>query len=825
MTAHPDERAYRQRVDLALDTANIGTWEWDPAADRVIWSENFERVHGFERGAFGNSLAVYSANIHPDDRERVIAALRACAAGGPAYRVEYRLMAPGGVIHHVEASGCRVADPPRPDRLIGVCRDVSDRVHLLERERAARRDAETNELHYRTLAGTIPQQVWTATPDGALDFVNQRAVEYFGRPSAEVVGAGWQSVVHPDDLPEVVERWQRSLATGDEYEVEFRLRRHDGLYRWHLGRAIPVRDAAGTVLRWLGTNTDIDETKGMLSLMSTQVDVAHLLINARSLDEVAEAVLETVCVNLGWTCAQLWVADRDAGVLQRTAGWCGSDCSLEELATFDRMPRGHGLPGRIWESASPAWIEDVRIDANFPRAELLRGLGLRSGFGFPLIVGGEVSAVLELFSREVRPPDPNTVTMTATFGSQIGQFIQRIRAENDLSDALDRLRRLQGVTDVALSHLSLSELLDNVLPKIRDTVTCDMVVVWLLDEEHNELYPASMSGGFVPLRPDMRVKVGEGLGGLAAMERKTRTVRQATSQAFIHPEIRARGLESLLAVPLLCRERLLGVVVVGARADIAFAPDEIEFVELVAQRLANAIDNASRYEDARQSIRMKDRFISIASHELKTPMTGILGWTSFLRTETDPALRDEALESIEQSARAQARLIDDLLDSARIREGKIVLRRERCDLAAILATAIRTMTPAAEERGVVLEGTVPGHAVPMQGDASRLQQVMLNLLSNAIKFTPPGKHVRASTIVSDSMATITVEDEGAGIEPDFLPRIFNAFEQEERARSAGGLGLGLHIVSTIVAMHGGTLTAHSDGPGRGASFTVRLPVG
>jgi len=736
-----DEQAYRQRVDLALDTAHIGTWEWDPEADRVTWSENFERVHGFERGAFGTSLAAYSSNIHTDDRERVIASLRACAAGGPAYRVEYRLLAPGGFLHHVEASGCRVADPPHADRLIGVCRDVSDRVDLLERERGARRDAETSELHYRTLAAAIPQQVWTATPDGALDFVNQRAVEYFGRPAADVIGDGWQAVIHPADLPGVIARWQHALAAGEEYEVEFRLRSHDGQYRWHLGRAIPVRDAAGTVLRWLGTNTDIDETKRMLTLMSAQIEVAHLLINARSLEQVAEALLETVCRNLGWTCAQLWVADHVAGVLNRTAGWCGTDCNLDELATFDRLERGIGLPGRIWDTASPAWIEDVRVDPNFPRAGLLRRLGLRSALGFPLIVGGTVSAVLELFSRDQRPPDQTVVNMIATFGSQIGQFILRIHAENQLSDALDRLKRLQGVTDVALSHLSLSELLDNLLPKIRDTVACDVVVVWLLDEARDELYPASMFGSAFPLRPDTRIKIGESLGGLAALERKTKTVRNATSQEFISPPMRALGIESLAAVPLICRERLLGVLVVGARADIAFAPDEIGFVELVAQRLANAIDNASRYEDARESIRMKDRFLSIASHELKTPMTGILGWTTFLRGETDPALRDEALESIEQSARAQARLIEDLLDSARIRAGKIVLRHEVCDLSAIVDAAVRTMTATAEERGVIVEAGRPD-GVALYGDASRLQQVVMNLLGNAIKFTPAGKRVR-----------------------------------------------------------------------------------
>jgi PAS domain S-box-containing protein len=820
----PTPAASKERVELALDTGSIGTWEWDPVADQVIWSENFERVHGFPRGAFGGSLATYAANIHPQDRPGVVEALQACASGGPDYRVEYRLVTPDGAVHHVEASGRRIQVPSGGERLIGVCRDVSERVALLERERAARSHAERSELHYRTLAAAIPQQVWTATPDGALDFVNQRAVEYFGRRAEDIIGAGWQAVVHPDDLAGVVERWTRSLNSGEGYEVEFRLRRHDAQYRWHLGRATPARDGSGRVAQWLGTNTDIDDSKRMLALMTTQVEVADLLVNARSLDAVADSLLETVCRNLGWTCAQLWVVDQADGRLHRKAGWCPSGCNFDELATVAEMRRGVGLPGRIWETASPAWIEDVQHDPNFPRAGLLTRLGLRSAFGFPLIVSGGVSAVLELFSAEVRPFDRAVVAMTTTFGNHIGQFIERIHAENRLSDAIDRLRRLQEVTDVALSHLSLSELLDKLLPKIRETVACDIVVVWLMDESGEALYPAAINGNAVPLRSEMRMKIGTSLGGMAAAERKTKTCRHATKQPFIPEEMRALGVESIAAVPLLCRDRLLGVLVVGARADIVFTPDQIGFVELVAHRLANAIDNASRYEDARQSIVAKDRFLSIASHELKTPMTGILGWTQFLRTETDPELQREALRSIEESARAQSRLVEDLLDSARIREGKIVLQLEECDLTTLVDGAVRTIAPQAEQRGVLLETAHGEQPIRVLVDPNRIQQVMWNLLSNAIKFTPPGGHVRCTTLVREGTATVRVDDEGAGIDPAFLSRVFNAFEQEERGKAAGGLGLGLHIVATIVKMHAGAIHAHSGGVGLGASFVVELPL-
>jgi PAS domain S-box-containing protein len=137
-----------------------------------------------------------------------------------------------------------------------------ERMELLAREQEVRAAAEANEQRYRFLAESIPQQVWTAQPDGALDYVNQRTVEYFSRADAEIVGDNWQEVIHPDDLDICLERWRKALSTGEVYEVEFRLRRgSDGDYRWHLGRALPMRDAAGRIVRWFGTNTDIDDQK------------------------------------------------------------------------------------------------------------------------------------------------------------------------------------------------------------------------------------------------------------------------------------------------------------------------------------------------------------------------------------------------------------------------------------------------------------------------------------------------------------------------------------------------------------------------------------
>jgi PAS domain S-box-containing protein len=831
MVMAPDPEAihfglYRERLDLALNAGKIGTWEWDFAEDRVTWSEHFEEIHGFARGQLGHSLHVYQQHIHPDDRERVITSLERSAAEGSDYAEEYRLIAPDGAVHYVEGRGQVTTDHSGRKRMIGVCTDTSERQALLDKERRARLAAETSELQYRSLAAAIPQQVWTASPEGSLDYVNNRVTEYFGRTAAEVIGAGWQDFVHPEDLAEVIAVWSHSLATGEDYEVHFRLRRADGVYRWHLGRAIPVRDNAGTIIQWLGTNTDIDEQRKAMKMLHVQIEVSRLVVRAHSLDDVAEELLRTICSTLEWTCAQLWRTVPSEGELRRTAGWYNDSLAPEEthlLAAYDRLPRGVGLPGGIWESGKPAWITDAQTDPSFLRGPLLARVGLRSGFGFPLIVHNAVDGVIELFSRELRVPNDAKMAMAAALGSHLGQFIERQRAQDDLSRALHQLRRLQSVTDAALENLTLPDLLQNLIGKICEATRCDMAVVLLFDDQGKELYPKASFGG-PDLSGDLRIPVGESFSGLVAAERKTRFVRDATNQPFIRPEIRALGLHSILGIPLTAGDRPQGVLLVGSKVDRDFTSDEIEFAELIGRRVAAAIENSTLYQTAREAIRSRDRFTAVASHELRNPLTSILGWAAVLADESDPEIREEALRCIVEGARNQARIVDDLMDSTRIREGKLTLHQEEVDLPSIVAGAIRVISPAAEAKGVKLQVEVGDRPASVIGDRNRLQQVVWNLLNNAIKFTPAGKAVRARVYIGESEATITVTDEGAGIAREFLPKVFRAFEQETIGGGSGGLGLGLHIVSTIVKMHGGQIEAHSDGPGTGASFLVRLPL-
>jgi PAS domain S-box-containing protein len=239
-----------------------------------------------------------------------------------------------------------------------------------------------------------------------------------------------------------------------------------------------------------------------------------------------------------------------------------------------------------------------------------------------------------------------------------------------------------------------------------------------------------------------------------------------------------------------------------------------------------AREQAAR-EEAQEASRAKDSFLAIVSHELRAPLNAILGWANILRSgKADEATRQKAAETIERSASIQQKLIEDLLDSARIARGQLRVEVQPVDLKAVIATAIDVMHTAAEAKGIEIHQTFAVQSEIITGDPDRLQQIVSNLLSNAIKFTPNGGRVMIRLERADPHARITMTDTGKGIRPEYLPYVFDRFHQPDGSstRRHSGLGLGLSLVRHLVELHGGTVSAESAGEGLGATFTVNLPL-
>jgi signal transduction histidine kinase len=292
-------------------------------------------------------------------------------------------------------------------------------------------------------------------------------------------------------------------------------------------------------------------------------------------------------------------------------------------------------------------------------------------------------------------------------------------------------------------------------------------------------------------------------------------------------------VRSLIVVPLVAREQKLGTLVLG-RTDRTYEDNEVVFAEEIGRRAALAFDTARLYaaqQNARDAAdaasRAKDQFLASVSHELRTPLSAILGWAKLLALDDLPeSKRARARGTIERNAVAMAQLIEDLIDVSRIVSGKLRLEMGNVDPALVVDAAVEALRPAAEARAIEVAVDHDARLGAVLGDAARLQQVVWNLLSNAVKFTPAGGRVHVELRRSANQVLITIRDTGKGIDPRFLPHVFEPFRQGDAlvTRPTSGLGLGLAIVKHIVELHGGRAEAYSEGVGRGAVFTVHLPV-
>ena len=294
--------------------------------------------------------------------------------------------------------------------------------------------------------------------------------------------------------------------------------------------------------------------------------------------------------------------------------------------------------------------------------------------------------------------------------------------------------------------------------------------------------------------------------------------------------LQALGYRSAMIVALAARGRILGALTLATAEESGrrYGQADLEFAEALARPAGLALDNARLYRAAQEANRLKDEFLATVSHELRTPLAAMMAWIAALKrkklTEEHVA---RALDILERTGRAQAKLVDDLLEVSRIVTGRMRLDRRSIDLVPVMEAAIAALRPDADAKGIRIDAALDARVGPVVGDPERLQQVVWNLLSNALKFTPRGGCVEVTLERQDGLARIAVSDTGEGIGADFLPHVFDAFRQAHAAgatKRQAGLGLGLTVVRRLVELHGGAVEASSGGEDHGATFVVMLPL-
>jgi PAS domain S-box-containing protein len=682
--------------------------------------------------------------------------------------------------------------------------------------------------------------------ESTIQYANRAVGEVFGYAVEELCGASltllmpeYMRRLHSAGIKRYSETGERHITWGG---VEL-----PGLHRD--GHELELEISFGEFVKdgrrhFTGVARDISERKRAERARAVQHAVTRALVETVGVAETIRRVLQSVSEIMRWEVAEYWEADEAAGALRCTESWHAPSISFNEFdeTSHARTFRvGEGLPGRVWATGEAAWIADVTQDENFPRAHVAAREGIHAGFAFPMLIGGDALGVMEFFSREVRAPDAELHAAMSAVGSQLGQLIERKRAEDSLRRAEAAQRFLAEASELLSASLDYETTLQSVarlvVPHLADWCVIDLA----LEDEIERVAIAHSDPSKVELAWESVRRAPINRDALEGVAKVIRTGRsdlysevgdEVLAAAYPEPEklafVQRLGLRSAMIVPLVAHERTLGAISFAAsetrrrytRADLVLAED-------LAHRAALAVENARLYREAQEVNRLKDEFLATLSHELRTPLTAILGWAGLLRSvHLDAETATNALEIIERNARSQKQLIDDLLDASRIISGKLRLEVRPTQLAGVVEATLDSIRPAAAAKEVELRARLDAEAIHVAGDAERLQQIVWNLLSNAVKFTPRGGRIEVTLAREGDAAHITVADTGVGIAPEFLPHVFERFRQADATttRGFGGLGLGLSIVRHLVELHGGTVKVESEGTGRGATFSVRLPL-
>ena len=404
-------------------------------------------------------------------------------------------------------------------------------------------------------------------------------------------------------------------------------------------------------------------------------------------------------------------------------------------------------------------------------------------------------------------------------------------ARVELEATLARLRTLVEITETALGSLDLDRLLAALLEKIAEALVADTAVVLLLSDDGTTLVARAARGVEEEVASGVRIPVGSGFAGRIAAERRPIAIDDVAHSNVLNPILREKGIRSLIGVPLLADGRLLGVLHVGTLGATKFTASDVQFLELIAARIATSIEHARLYEAARvarsaaaeasEALRVRDEFLSAAAHELKTPLTAAKMAVQLLHRSLKKTSLTEAqhrsLAMLETQIARQATLISHLLDNVRLGKGQLELERAQTDVVALVRSVITLFDAMSEKHELTFLGPETLHA---EVDALRLEQVITNLIDNAVKYSPAGGAIDVTLVRTQSTFVLAVRDRGIGIPPEHLAKVFDRFYQAHRDRS--GLGLGLYISRQIVERHGGTMYAELP-PDGGTRFVVSVP--
>ncbi len=752
-----------------------------------------------------------------------------------------------------------------------------------KRKTAAQRLLES-EARARALVAATGQIIWTAKANGLIkaDVPGWRA--YTGQSEQQIKGWGWLEAIHPEDREQTSRRWKEAIAAGRIFETEYRLRRADGEYRIFLARGVPVLDEDGRIREWVGSCTDITERRRAelelsqtREMLATQLDdmtrlheFSTRLTSNIELKRVLEEALISVITMQGTHMGTVMLYDSNRGILRMAAS---VGFNQEYLNILGTIPPGVGACGTALKERRSVLIEDVELEESFkPYLPLAARAGYRAAYSVPLFSqSGAVMGTIGTYFPYPHRPSPREARLVELYARQVAHAVENAqtyqKTRTALTSLLEMVQELMSLPyEPAWSSQHLLSMTQSVARRLaeqtRATLGCERVAMLSLGHAADTFYPLTIVG-LAAAQEDQWWRDMQSLQTSAFDAADVR--RLCNGQVILidtmQPPYLERwssyretyGARRLLVAPVCSGERLLGILMLDhGEAEHTLSPEETILAGTVAKLVGLVIAHERlRYDWAkahaselalREITHHMDDFLSMTTHELRSPITTIRGnlqlarrqLTQLLSSANGPgadmrraheALRDQFILIERHTARLNRR-VEDLLDVSRIQTGNLTVRLEPVDLLGIVREAIEEVSQSLPRRVIHLHAD-DEQCMLVRADAERIGQVVTNYLTNALKYSPGDRPVDVGVETQGQQARVWVRDQGPGLSPSEQERIWARFQRiagrEGRRDMGAGLGLGLYICRGIIEHHHGQVGVES-AQGKGATFWFTLPL-
>ncbi|WP_166636771.1 PAS domain S-box protein [Cognatilysobacter terrigena] len=762
------------RLRLALEASDTGLWKIDLRNSAMTFSPECARITGIDERAIAPTREGVATLLHPDDLARMRVTLAEAIERHTLFESQFRVRRPDGSELWIEARGRALYDADgAPASMLGTISDIT------EQRRNERRLAEQARLLDLTRDAILIRDL-----EGRITFWNDSCERLYGYCRDEAVGQIARELLRTQ-FPRPFEEIAASLLEHEQWDGELLHYRKDGEARVIHARWVLTRDAAGQPQSVMQTHTDITNRKRADAATAFLTDLDRHIAQASSADEVAEVGLRLLGEHLHLMRCLLSDIDLDNARIRPLYEWTGGGPTVH--GTYDARDFLTSEFGKRLAAGESVAIRDVRTDALTASVASnyvpYRTIALAAT---SYVIEGRLAGTLTASVAEPRQWRPDEIQLLREVVARLWPAIERAKSVSALRESEARFRQM---ADTAPMMIWVAE---------ADGRCSYVSRRWT--EFTGRVPEAELGYGWKDVvHPDDLPAYSDAFGEAAAAQRafasEYRALRWDGAWRWLHATARPR---------FGAAGEFLGYI--GAVMDVTERRDA---------------------EDAlREADRRKDEFLATLAHELRNPLSPIRTGLQVLNVTDDGDTARRTRAMMERQLGHMVRLIDDLLDVSRITSGKVVLQRDRISLQDAALAAIESARPLIEHARHRLHVELPSAPLWIDADPTRIAQVMTNLLTNAAKYTPDGGDVTLRAYESEGSACVSVIDSGLGIPPDALGAVFGMFAQVNRTldRAQGGLGIGLALARRLVEMHGGSITAQSEGLGRGSTFVVRLPL-